>query len=157
LRTRLKIAAAAVTAALASAGALTAAGPALAAYGPTAQYQVEISAGAHDLAGPGSGGGIWVWAALSSDGSVDYQETDCVHNVPGATNGAVHNSTGNATWSDDTTTGTLTIKGVDTFFGPVDITVSDTTGHYVYPDSSLPPIFGPSLFSALPAQVQVAP
>jgi hypothetical protein len=142
------------------------AGPAAAdAYGPTAQYQVEISAGAHDLAGNGSGGGIWIWAALSSNKTVDYQETDCVHNVPGAQNGAVHNSTGAATWSDNNN-GTLTIYGVATALGPVDITVPDTTGHYVYPESTLPMLFAapppalpgtPTPFSVLPAEVQVAP
>jgi hypothetical protein len=138
------------------AGVIASAGPAAAdGYGPTAVFQVEISANIHALAGNGSGGGIWFWAALSSDHSADYQEADCVHNVPGAPNGAVHNSTDTATWTDNG--GTLTISGVQTALGPVNITVPDTTGHYVYPNSSFPPLFGPALFSALPAQVQVAP
>jgi hypothetical protein len=137
------------------AGLIASAGPAAAGgYGPTAEFQVEISANVHDLVGNGSGGGIWVWAALSSDHTVDYQETDCVHNFPGAPNGAVHNSTETTTWTDNGVT--LTIFGVQTALGPVDITVPDTTGHYVYPNS-LPPLFGGSIFSALPAQVQVAP
>src|SRR5215471_17461884 len=137
------------------AGVIASAGPAAAdGYGPTAVFQVEISANIHALAGNGSGGGIWFWAALSSDHTADYQETDCVHNVPGASNGAVHNSTDTATWADNG--GTLTISGVQTALGPVNITVPDTIGHYVYPNS-LPPLFGPTLFSALPAQVQVAP
>ena len=140
---------------LGAAGVIASAGPAAADYGPTAQFQVEISANGHALAGNGSGGGFWFWAALSSDKSVDYQETDCVHNFPGAPNGAVHNSTGTATWTDNS--GTLTISGVQTALGPVNITVPDTIGHYVYPTNSFPPLFGPTLFSALPAQVQVAP
>jgi len=140
---------------LGTAGVIASAGPASAGgYGPTAVFQVEISANVHALVGNGSGGGIWVWAALSSDHTADYQETDCVHNVPGAPNGAVHNSTDTATWADNG--GTLTISGVQTALGPVNITVPDTIGHYVYPNS-LPPLFGPTLFSALPAQVQVAP
>ena len=138
------------------AGLITSAGPAAAdGYGPTAEFQVEISANVHALVGNGSGGGIWVWAALGSDKTVDYQETDCVHNFPGATNGAVHNSSGTATWTDNGVT--LTISGVQTALGPVNITVPDTIGHYVYPTNSFPPLFGPTLFSALPAQVQVAP
>lgn len=137
------------------AGVMASAGPAAAdGYGPTAQFQVEISANLQALAGNGSGGGIWFWAALSSDHSVDYQEADCVHNVPGATNGAVHNSTGTATWTDNG--GTLTIFGVQTALGPVNITVPDTTGHYVYP-TNIPQVFSFPPFSVLPAQVQVAP
>jgi len=140
---------------LGAAALITSAGPAAAGgYGPGAEFQVEISANIHDLAGNGTGGGIWFWAALNSDHTVDYQETDCVHNVPGATNGSEHNTSETATWADNGTT--LTIFGVQTALGLVNITVPDTVGHYVYPNS-FPPLFGPSLFSALPAQVQVAP
>jgi len=72
------------TAALVGAGMLTAAAPALADYGNTAVYQIELSANisGHD------GGGAWLWLELSSDGSVDYQGSDCGH----AGQGAVHDS-----------------------------------------------------------------
>ena len=141
---------------LGAAGVIASAGPAAADYGPTAQFQVEISANVHALVGNGSGGGIWVWAALSSSNninSVDYQVTDCVHGVPGVPNGAVHNSSGTATWTDSG--GTLQFQ-VNTGAGPVTITVPDTIGHYVFP-KNIPPIFSPSPFTGLPAQVQVAP
>jgi hypothetical protein len=140
---------------LGAAGLIASAGPAAAdGYGPTAEFQVEISANLQDLAGNGSGGGIWFWAALSSDKTVDYQETDCAHNVPGIPTGALHSTSDTATWTDNG--GTLTISGVQTALGPVNITVPDIVGHYVYPNS-FPPLFGPTPFSALPAQVQVAP
>jgi hypothetical protein len=149
-----------LTAALAACGGLgtatliaTAAPAGASGYGPGAQFQVEISANIQGIAGNGSGGGIWFWAALNSDHTADYQETDCVHNVPGAPNGAVHNS-GEATWADNGTT--LTISGVQTAVGPVSITVPDTIGHYTSP-GEIPSPFGSPPFSGLPAQVQVAP
>lgn len=136
---------------------------AFAAYGPGVAYQVEISANTNNLSSiggrpDGSGGGLWFWAALtptsSSGGTVDYEEDDCIHGVSFAPNGDTHNASSTTyTVSGDT----LTIKGVETGAGPVDITVPSTDGHYVYPDSSFPPLFGMSVFSMLPAQVQVAP
>ena len=149
-----------------AAGALVATGSAVFAdYGPGASYQIEISANTNNLSSiipiaktNGSGGGLWFWAALtpttSSGGTVDYEEDDCIHNAGIAPNGDIHNA-GNTTY---TVTGdTLTIDNVPTGAGPVDIRVPSSDGHYVYPDNSLPPLFGASVFSALPAQVQVAP
>lgn len=138
-------------------------GAAFADYGPGAAYQVEISANTNNLSAiggktNGSGGGLWFWAALtptsSSGGTVDYQEDDCIHGVPVAPNGDTHNA---FTTTYTVTGGTLTINDVVTGAGPVDITLPSTDGHYVYPDSSFPPLFGGSVFSLLPAQVQVAP
>jgi hypothetical protein len=147
-----------------TAGALLATtGAAFADYGPGATYQIEVSANGQNLLGLGqsTGGGFWFWAALTpsspgaTSGTADYQETDCVHNFPGAPNGSTHNS-GNATWIVNGN-GTLTIEGVNSGLGPVNITVSSIHGHYVYPSAALPPLFGPSILSALSAQVQVAP
>lgn len=138
-------------------------GAAFADYGPGAAYQVEISANTNNLIviggkSNGSGGGLWFWAALtptsSSGGTVDYQEDDCIHGVPMAPNGDTHNAL-STTYT--VSGGTLTIEKVATGAGPVDITVPSTDGHYVYPDSSFPLLFGGSVFSLLPAQVQVAP
>ena len=149
-----------------AAGVLVAtASAAFADYGPGASYQIEISANTHSLASiipiakaNGSGGGFWFWAALtptsSSGGTVDYEEDDCIHNAGIAPNGDTHNA-GNTTY---TVSGdTLIIDNVLTGAGPVDITVPSSAGHYVYPDNSLGPLFGGSILSALPAQVQVAP
>ena len=140
---------------------LATAGAAFADYGLGAEYQVEISANLENLAGQGqsTGGGVWFWAALNQDGTVNYQVTDCVHNFTAPSgpvpNGSSHNS-GDTTWTNNDN-GTLTINGVMTGIGPVSITVPSTDGHYVYQPGSLPPLFGGSLFSAIPAQVQVAP
>lgn len=127
--------------------------------GIQATYQVEVSANIHDLVGNGTGGGIWFWAALTpsspgaNHGTAAYQETDCVHHVPPAPNEAVHNA-GSANWTDSG--GVLTIEGVATALGPVDVTVPDTYGHYVFP-TNVAPVFSMPPFSLLPAQVQVAP
>ena len=142
---------------------LATAGAAFADYGPGAAYQVEISANTNNLSiiggkAQGSGGGLWFWAALtptsSSGGTVDYQEDDCIHGVPIAPNGNTHNAS-STTYT--VSGGTLTIEDVATGTGLVNITVPSTDGHYVYPDSSFPALFGTSVFSLLPAQVQVAP
>ena len=142
---------------------LATAGAAFADYGPGAAYQVEISANINNLSiiggkAQGSGGGLWFWAALtptsSSGGTVDYQEDDCIHGVPIAPNGNAHNAS-STTYT--VSGGTLTIEDVATGTGLVNITVPSTDGHYVYPDSSFPALFGTSVFSLLPAQVQVAP
>lgn len=138
-------------------------GAAFADYGPGAAYQVEISANINNLSiiggkANGSGGGLWFWAALTptsgSGGTVDYEESDCIHGLPIAPNGNTHNA---STTTYTVSGGTLTIEQVQTGAGPVDITVPSTDGHYVYPDSSFPPLFGTSIFSLVPAQVQVAP
>lgn len=136
------------------------ASPASASYGPGSAYQVEISGNANNLtaiggSANGSGGGFWFWASLTptsaSGGTVDYQETDCVHNVTGAPNGAVHNG-GETTYTVNTD-GTLTIDNVASGLGPVNITVPTTYGHYGAANVSFPPFSG--LLTNI--QVQVAP
>lgn len=136
------------------------ASPASASYGPGTAYQVEISGNTNNLTAiggraNGSGGGFWFWAALTptsaSGGAVDYQETDCVHNVAGAANGAVHNG-GETTYTLNGN-GTLTINGVASGLGLVDITVPATYGHYGPASVSFPP-FSPLLTDI---QAQVAP
>lgn len=143
-------------------------GTALADYGPTAQYQIEISGNCN---GPGScipsvvkGYGIWFWAELNSDHTGDYQAADCGHtgpgNVPGQT-GAFHDS-GDVTWQYTITNGqpTITIYGA-TIFGslqiPIVVTVPARVGHY---SETFAQAFDvPALGGSLPgwAQVQVAP
>lgn len=133
--------------------------PASASYGPGTAYQIEISGNTNNLSGfpllgkaNGSGGGFWFWASLTptsaTGGNVDYQETDCVHNVPAAPNGAVHNGL-STTYTVDTTNDTLTIDGVITGLGPVNVTVPSVDGHYGASDVSFLP------FSALLTKIQV--
>jgi hypothetical protein len=157
---------------------------ALADYGPGAAYQIEISGNVNNLTDAGgkangSGGGVWFWAALTPTneagdvvtGSVDYEETDCIHNVPFAPNGASHNA-GETTYTDDTTTGVLTISNVGFSSGPgattINIALSDAYGHYVVGPDSSAPVFGSTgvtdsalvtglLNGFLTVQVQVAP
>jgi hypothetical protein len=168
-----------------TAGVLMAtAGAALADYGPGAAYQVEISGNVNNLSGAGgntdgSGGGIWFWAALTPTsevngivtGKVDYEESDCIHNVPFAPNGNSHNA-GGATYTDDTTAGVLTISNVGFSSGPaattINVTVTDSYGHYLLSPGSSAPVFGSTgvtdsalvtglLNGFLTVQVQVAP
>jgi hypothetical protein len=127
--------------------ALAAAGPAAAAYGTGAVYQVEISA---NLTGPG-GGGIWLWLTLNANGTGDYSGSDCGHGEGAAPD------LGDVTWRSSG--GTLTISGVTlTGLGglPVTITVPATYGHYPYSGNPFGAIFG-LLFPGGFAQVQVAP
>ena len=151
-RFRKVLAAFVTTAALAAAFVAAVASPAAADYGPSALYQVEITANA-------SSGGIWLWIELTpspgstTTGTGDYQGSSCHHG-----SGATHEA-GDVTWSSSG--GTLTISGVVIHgFGfpiPVTITVPSTYGHYSYPTGAFA-----SIFSGLPpfpsrAQVQVAP
>ncbi len=136
-------------------------GTASASYGLGTIYQVEISANVNNLSTfggttNGSGGGLWFWAALkpstpgATSGTVDYQESDCVHNfaVP---NGDSHNS-GTTTYTESQ--GLLTIKSVSTGLGPQQISVPDTYGHYNAGQVNL----GASLTALLTnIQAQVAP
>lgn len=124
-----RLSAAAGAGCLAAALVGTAATPALADYGPGAQFQVEISA---NNVGGVPGDGVWLWIALNRDGSGDYAGADCIHSGPGGPNGAGHQQ-GDVDWTDNTTTGQLTITGVklvDAQF-PVTIVVPDRYGHYV--------------------------
>jgi hypothetical protein len=75
-------------------------GPALADYGNTAVYQIEISA---NSTGP-SGGGAWLWIELSSAHTGTYAGSDCGHGF-----GAVAD-TGDVTWSS--ASGVLTVSDV---------------------------------------------
>lgn len=162
-RRRLTQVAAALTTLGASVGIAALAGStAGASYGAGTQFQVEISAGANSLPSlggdtNGSGGGFWFWAALTpsspiaKSGTVDYEETDCVHGVPSVPTGAFH-STHSGTTTYTESGGVLTISGVDTALGLQTITVPDTYGHYGASDVNL------GFFSVLPnIQVQVAP
>ena len=143
---------AAGAACLAAALAGTAATPALADYCTGAQYQIEISA---NNAGGVPGDGVWLWIALNSGGTGDYQGTDCIHTGPAGLNGAAHEQ-GDVQWTD--AGGQLTITGIKLVGGvfPVTVVVSDHIGHYVGASDgfiqgfALGPIGGT-------AQVQVAP
>lgn len=127
-------------------------------YGAGAAYQVEVSGSVTSFPsqlnpGPGASAGLWVWAALtptsSTGGNVDYEETDCIHNVAIAPNGSSHND-GSATYTVNGN-GTLTISGIGFGSGPgattISITVSMAYNHYTFsPGNS---VFG----GGLPAQL----
>jgi hypothetical protein len=117
----------------------TAATPALADYGPGAQFQVEISA---NNVGGVPGDGVWLWIELNRDGGGDYTGSDCIHSGPGGPNGADHQR-GDVEWTDSG--GKLTITGValvDAQF-PVIIVVPDRYGHYVLASDSVIQDFAP--------------
>jgi hypothetical protein len=130
----------------------TAATPALADYGPGAQFQVEISA---NNVGGVPGDGVWLWIELNRDGGGDYTGSDCIHSGPGGPNGAGHQR-GDVTWTDDGTT--LTIDGVALVNGmfPVTVMVPDRYGHYVRPSDDVITGFALGDIGGT-AQVQVAP
>ncbi|HEV8279270.1 MAG TPA: hypothetical protein VGQ26_26750 [Streptosporangiaceae bacterium] len=130
----------------------TAATPALADYGPGAQFQVEISA---NNVGGVPGDGVWLWIELNRDGGGDYTGSDCIHSGPGGPNGAGHQR-GDVEWTDSG--GKLTITGValvDAQF-PVIIVVPDRYGHYVLASDSVIQDFALGQIGGT-AQVQVAP
>src|SRR5512132_4327609 len=82
-----RLSAAAGAGCLAAALVGTVATPALADYGTGAQFQIEISA---NNVGGVPGDGVWLWVALNSGGSGDYQGTDCIHTGSAGLNGAAH-------------------------------------------------------------------
>jgi len=151
-----------LAAALALSGSFVAvatASPALADYGKASTYQVEISANMPaNFAGPGTGGGIWLWIQLGgglTSGTGDYQGSDCLH---GATNPIGPQGTfadhGTVSWSSDGTT--VTIQGV--IIGgviPVTVTVPAHYGHLTTDMPSVFPGIAPPGFGT--ANVQVAP
>jgi hypothetical protein len=144
-----RIAFAAATALLAGAGTLPAAGPAWADYGPSAVYQIELSA---NVSGP-QGGGLWLWIELNRDGTGDYQGADCGHGGVGS----VHDS-GDVTWSTSGSQIVITgvvLKGLGGF--PATVTAPAATGHYKGTVGSFItlPSFIPS--GAGNSQLQVAP
>jgi hypothetical protein len=117
--------------------------PAAADYGPSAVYQIEISA---NSGGP-SGGGAWLWIELDAGGGGTYAGSDCGHGF-----GALPDRGDVTSWSS--AGGVLTINGVALFGGalPLTITVPSTFGHY---PETVPQVFGIP-FPGF-AQVQVAP
>jgi hypothetical protein len=115
---------AAAAAAVLGVGLVATAAPASAEYGRSAIYQIELSANASGR----DGGGVWLWLELSSDGSVDYQGSDCGHG--GA--GAAHDG-GSTTWHY-TNGGTqleidnVILNGLGEF--PATVTTPAAYGHY---------------------------
>jgi hypothetical protein len=115
------------------ASAAMAASGAQADYGPGAVYQIEISA---NNVGGVPGDGAWIWIALNSNHTGDYEMTDCIHTGSAGLNTASHSS-GDVTWTDDGTN--LSITGVRAIGGlvPVTIKTPDTYGHYVRSTNSI--------------------
>lgn len=147
-----KLSAAAGAGCLGAALTVGAATPALADYGNSAQFQVEISA---NNVGGVPGDGVWLWIELSSNGSGDYTGADCIHTGSAGLNGAGHQR-GDVTWTDSG--GKLTISGValvDAQF-PVTVVVPDRYGHYVGASDSFIQNFALGSIGGT-AQVQVAP
>lgn len=149
MRTKSRIAAAAITAALAGAGAVAAASPALADYGQGAAYQVELSANISGRAG----GGVWLWIELNRSGTGDYSGSDCGHGGQGAAP-----DSGSVTWTfsgNQVVISGVVLNGLGGF--PATITVPAADGHYTGTVGSfitLPPFIPPG---AGTAQLQVAP
>jgi len=148
LTVRSRLAAAAAAAALVGGATLATASPALA-YGPGMAYQVELSANI-----PGaSGGGVWLWLGLSSDGTGDYHGADCGHG-----NGPATSDGGNVTWQlvgNQVVISGVVLNGLGGF--PATVTVPAAVGHYTGTFGSLitlPP-FIPA--NAGFSQLQVAP
>jgi hypothetical protein len=143
---------------------------ALADYGASAAYQVEISANTNHP----SEGSFWMWTELTpaargaGHGTGDYQETDCIHQGANGTNTAAHDS-GTLSWS--VANGVLTLTGVNIIAGAEIATISLPTtsapggyGHtngitleVTAPNPSPPflPPFGVPL--SFPSQNQIAP
>jgi hypothetical protein len=124
-------------------------------YGPSAQYQVELSANA-----PGQhGGGIWIWTELSPAypgatwGTGDYSGADCGHGGAGAVS-----DKGEDTWrlvGGNLVISNIVLNGLEGFNATM--TVPATYGHYTGTLGSfislpafIPPFIGTS-------QLQVAP
>ena len=127
-------------------------------YGPHAYRQIELSGNA---AGP-TGGGVWLWIALNSDGSADYSGSDCGHGGAGAAS-----DKGDASWHPDGSNIVITgvvLNGLPTNppfdFSPwhTTITVPAKIGHYsasgVGAFLTLPSFIPPDEGST---QLQVAP
>jgi hypothetical protein len=131
---------------------------ALADYGPSALYQVEISANTKE-------NGFWIWAELSPGPTGDYQETDCIHLGGGQGNdGAIHASGTLTGWS--ISNGILTMTGMKIIGGAETATITipvgpGVVGHYntatITVTSAVVPIIPVGTQLVLPAQVQVAP
>lgn len=134
---------------LAAAAAGGTSATALADYGSGAQYQVELSA---NISGQ-SGGGVWLWISLNSDGTGDYSGADCGHGGAGAAS-----DKGDVTWT--TSGGSVVISGVvlNGLGGfPTTITVPTAYGHYTGTVGTFltVPSFIPAFVGK--SQLQVAP
>jgi hypothetical protein len=145
---RPRIAIAAATAALAGTGILAASGPARADYGRGAAYQIELSA---NDSGP-NGGGIWLWIELNSNGTGDYNGSDCGHGLISAAD------SGDVTWIQQGSQIVITGVTLNALAGfPATVTVpasyglyTGTVGSFITLPSFIPPDSGTS-------QLQVAP
>lgn len=104
-------------------------------YGPGAEFQVEISANTNPLTFPATtDGNFWVWAALYPNGTVDYQETDCIHlSAVGIPVDAAAHDTGDGHWSITTTTLYITtvkiVGGLETATVAVPLPARGEYGH----------------------------
>lgn len=146
-----RIAVLGATAVAFAATAFATAAPASADYGKTAVFQIALS---DNIPGP-MGGGLWIWYELSSDGTGDYQGSDCGHQQGPAVPDA-----GSVTWAWSADHSHLVISGtkLNGLGGfPVVVTVPSAFGHYTGTDAtfvSLPP-FIPSGIGF--SQLEVAP
>ena len=134
-----------------SLAALPVASPALADYGASAQFQVEMSA--NDVGGV-PGHGLWLWMELDQDGTVSYSGSICVHNGSDGINRATPVN-GDTTWTDNGTELVVPMQ-ITLRTGVVlhlTITVPDAVGHYSGPTSEF---LAPNVIGG-DAQVQVAP
>jgi hypothetical protein len=149
IRVRSRIAITAAAVALVTGGTLAAASPALADYGQGATYQIELSA---NVSGSG-GGGLWLWFGLNSDGTGDYQGSDCGHGGQGAAYDG-----GDVTWhvsGNQVVIDGVVLNGLGGF--PAIVTVPASYGHYTGTLGSyitLPPFIPPFVGTS---QLQVAP
>jgi hypothetical protein len=151
---RSRLAAAAAVATLVGGVTLATAGPA-SAYGKGEVYQVELSA---NISGS-SGGGVWLWFGLSSDGTGDYHGADCGHGGAGAASDG-----GDVTWQvvgNDVVISGIVLNGLPGPNGtpgfPATVTVPKAYGHYTGTIGSfitLPSFIPPTVGSS---QLQVAP
>jgi hypothetical protein len=147
ISSRLAAAAAVVTLA---GGVTLATASSAAAYGPTQVYSVELSA---NISGA-TGGGVWLWFGLNSDGTGDYHGADCGHR-----NGHAVSDGGNATWQFIDNGTEVQISGVvlNGLSFTSTVTVPAAFGHYTGTIGSfitLPPFIPPFVGSS---QLQVAP
>ncbi|HLG68304.1 MAG TPA: hypothetical protein VKV36_10615 [Acidimicrobiales bacterium] len=135
-------------------------------YGPGAMYQVEISANINPTSPASFQGNFWIWAALYPNGTVDYQETDCIHLGGGhATDAAAHDTSDGVTWY--TSGGKLYLVGIDIIGNAETTTISvplPTTGTYGHTQgmhldvtSAVVPIIPVGAQLDYPSQNEIAP
>ncbi len=99
-----------------------------AAYGNTAQYQIEFSFNCNTTSDPCFAqfgyGGLWGWIALNQDGTADVEITVCGHDRAGH-GGAFHESS-DGTWSSAGGFLLVTTQNFGTLGFPA------TAGHYFF-------------------------